>query len=140
MARRVPPGGYAVNVNGLDELVRAFRKMDRETARAVQRRLREAADVVAEEAKSVAEAQGLHRTGRLVRSIRPFYSGTTAGVRAGATNRGYPYPARYEYGGRGTGEGVGPRAFLAPALERKRDEVEQRLEQMIDDVADAGGF
>lgn len=124
-----------IRVEGLSELRRSFRKMDGSLSKEYRDRIKDIAGIVADEARSVAEKKGLHKTGKLIRSIKPGTRGTTGLVRASATRNGYPYPAVWEY--RQDGEG---RPFLRPALEDKSDEVVDALGEMLDDVFEDGGF
>jgi hypothetical protein len=51
----------------------------------------------------------------------------------------YPYPAKYEFGGRG-GLEFGPRAFLLPALERDEEYVIDALDDMLGRLGSEAGF
>lgn len=148
----------AIRVQGLSGLVRDFGRMSKTMRKGLQDELREAAEIVAAEARAEAERQGLRDTGALIRSIGTRISRSVAFVRATATSkhrtedrvrvrslpggrggsrtqaagtstvRDFPYPKLYEYrdGGR--------RAFLAPALATKRQEVERAVERILDRV------
>lgn len=137
----------AVKVEGLRELVRDFRKMGKHVVRDVQRELGDVAKVVADEARSIAEAKDLRRSGDLVRSIRPRVRGATALVRASATHRGFNYPRRFEFEGgrRGASDashfrGRGPRAFLGPALDAKEGEIVDAMNDVLDRLTSRNGF
>ena len=117
--------GYTVQVEGVRELDRALRRVDKEARKSLRDELKAAAGVVAVEAQSVARSKRLVATGKLVRSIKPGLQGAGAVVRVGATRNGYRYPAVYEFG-RG-----GARAFLRPAAERKEGEVRERAEDAM---------
>lgn len=146
----------AIRVQGLSGLVRDFGRMSKTLRKELQDELRDAAELVADEARAEAERQGLHDTGALIRSIGTRVGRSIAYVRATATSkhrttdrvrvrslpgsrggsrtaaaatstvRDFPYPKLYEYrdGGR--------RAFLAPALQTKRQEVERHVERILD--------
>jgi chorismate mutase len=118
-----------LGINGLAELRKVVREMDRELPKDLTRRLKEASEVVAEEARRTAP----ERSGRLRRSIKAFARGNLAGVSASAVDRrtGYRYPKRLEYERAPRG-----RPFLEPALDRRKEEVERRVAQVLDDLAD----
>lgn len=86
--------------------------------------------MVAVEARAIAEQKNLRQSGDLIRGIRPFARTGSAGVRSGATHRGYPYPKRLEYDPRLGG------AHLNPALDRKESEVYERMERLLEEIAD----
>lgn len=136
----------AVYIEGLSDLRYRVRKIDPRLQRGIRIVLKEAAEIVAVEARDIAPEGP---TGDLKHSIRAFTRGNYAGVRAPAVRvsraypQGYPYPRRLEFEGgiAGTIRGVGgttpgPRAFLAPALENKHDEVVERVARLLDDIAD----
>lgn len=130
----------AVSVSGLRELSRDFGRMSKDLRRDLRTEVKGLAGIVAEEAKSIAESKGLVASGRLVRMIRPGIKGSNVGVvretavRTSGKNAPFKYPAVYEFGGGGA------RAFLMPAVERKRNEVIQGVEQLLDRLADRYGF
>lgn len=132
------PVNIGVRLEGLRELQAALRRADRELPKLVRRTLRSAARIVADDAK----VRAPKRSHRLERSIRPFARGNVAGVRVSARKvsrkypQGYNYPPRIEFGGRTGGEAAGPRAFLHPAFLAKRGEVIEKLEGVLDDLAD----
>lgn len=120
-------GSVGVKVTGLKELQRDLRRADAALPKALRAGFKEVGQTVAEEAKRIAEAEGLVLTGRLVRSIRPSVRGTTAVIRATARQRGFNYPVRYEFGDR-------KRPFLVPAVQRKEGEIVRDLEEVINRV------
>lgn len=117
-------------IKGLADLRRVLRRMEGGLQKDLARRLKEAAEPVAAEARRIAPK----RSRRLERSIKPFARGNVAGVRASAVARsaayprGFAYPRRLEYG-------RPSRPFLLPALQARRDEVERRVAQVLDDLA-----
>lgn len=122
----------AVYVDGLDGLVRAFKRTEGALPSAVDHGLHAAGVVVADEGKQQAEAQGLHETGLLIENIYSVSRGPVAVVRDTTmrtvrANAPYSYPRRWEYGGR---------PFLRPALAAKTEEVEGILDRML---AELGG-
>lgn len=129
------PADYAVRFKGLKELDRALGKADKELRSGLRTTLREIADTVAVEARSIAESKGLRESGDLIRGIKPFALMGRAGVRSGAVHRGFAYPNRLEFEGR-KGNSWGPRASLYPALERKQDDVNLKAERLLDRIAD----
>lgn len=133
MAVRGSRGG-TVAVEGLAEFVRDCRRIGGELPGEVRKELRGVAGIVEGEAREVAIRKGLVKTGRLVRATKRFAAGARAGVRNFATNRGYRYPERFEYGDGGV------RAFLEPALDNKQDDVVDALDDMLGRLADRRGF
>lgn len=124
-----------VRFRGLKELDRALGKADKTLRKDLRGRLREAAGVVAVEARAIASSKGLRDSGDLIRGIRPFVRTGSAGVRSGATHRGYAYPKRLEYEGR-QGSKYGPRGHLNPAVDSKETEIYERMERLLDEIAD----
>lgn len=99
---------------------------------------------VATQAKAIAGVKGLYDSGELIRKIAPSVrmDGTT--IRAKAMRKTgkrapYPYPAIYEYGGRGGGS-TGPRAFLGPAVEAMQDDIRQEVEHLVDETMRKAGW
>lgn len=127
--------GYTVRIEGLRQLDRAAGRASIELRTGLRDKLREFAEVVAEDARDIAESKGLRESGDLIAGLQPYALMGRAGVRDTARHRGYPYPARLEYEG-GTGKG-GARAFLNPAVEEKAPELEKRAQTLLDEIADA---
>lgn len=119
--------GYGVQVTGLKELQRNLKRADSELPKQLRAGFKEVGKTVADEAKRIAEGKGLVLTGRLVRSIRPSVRGTTAVIRDTAKQRGFNYPARYEFGDR-------KRPFLVPAVKAKEGQIVRDLEEVINRV------
>lgn len=119
--------GYGVEIKGLKELQRDLRRADAGLPKALREGFKDVGKMVAKEAQSIAEGKGLVLTGRLVRSIRPSVRGMTAVIRATAQQRGFNYPARYEFGDR-------KRPFLVPAVSRKEGQVVTDLEEVVNRV------
>lgn len=123
-----------VEVRGLREFRRDLRRIDADLPKGITRALKDAAEIVADEARDRAPI----RSGRLKGSIRSFTAGDRAGVRVNARRRsagypsGYPYPKRIEYGDLS-------RPFLRPALRARAREVAERMERVVDDVARVWG-
>jgi hypothetical protein len=120
-----------VRFSGLRELDRALGRADKDLRTILRRDLKEVADVVAVEARQIAQSKGMVRSGDLVRLIQPFALVRGAGVRSSATHRGYRYPRRLEFEDRGSSE-YGPHATLLPAVEAKKGEVYAKAELLLD--------
>lgn len=136
---------FRVYTRGIPETVRSLNKIQRRLGRVVTDELKEVAGPIASKAQEFAVARGLvGPTGNLSRKIKPFATGKAIGIRetatrkAGSGKRGgrfrgrFSYPSMYEYGPRGTGESVGPRAFMYPAAQWGAPEVERRLAEALD--------
>lgn len=119
--------GYGVQITGLKELQRDLKRADAELPKQLRVAVKGIGQTVADEAKRIAEGNGLVLTGRLVRSIRPSVRGMTAVIRDTAKQRGFNYPVRYEFGDR-------RRPFLVPAVQRKEGEIVRDLEEVINRV------
>ena len=128
----MPKNGGEVVVRGLSSLVRDFNRLDKTLGRDLKRELRAVAAPVAARASAIAEAKGLRDSGNLIRSVKPFATVRGAGIRETAKKRGYSYPAIYEYGWRGAGDTVGPRAFLLPAVVEMTPAIEVRIGVWLD--------
>lgn len=119
--------GMGVRVTGLKELQRDLKRADSGLPKALRAEFKSVGRKIADEAQNIAEGKGLVLTGRLVRMIRPQVRGTTAVIRDAAQQRGFNYPARYEFGDR-------KRPFLVPAVERKEGELVRDLEDAVNRV------
>lgn len=130
---------------------KAVKELDTGLDKELKAGLRQLGVKVSDKAKAEAASRGLVATGELMRKIspsvrmkdvviaakakRPASSGSRGGRYAG---KPFPYPAVYEYGGRG-GSGTGPRAFLAPAVQKSSDLIRDELVKVMDNTArDAG--
>jgi hypothetical protein len=127
-----------VRFRGLREFDRALGKANKDLRTILRRDLKEIAAVVAVEARAIAEDKGLRRSGDLISHIQPFAYTGRAGVRSSAIHRGYAYPRRLEFEGRGADE-FGPRASLLPAVEAKQEilfaSAEALLDRLVVDLA-----
>lgn len=117
-------------IRGLREFQRALRKADRTLWLEVRRGFREIAKRVALDARRLASQRTQRRTGDLIRGIKWFARQDGVGVRSGAEHRGYAYPRRLEYEGRG-GSRYGPRASLNPAVDMHAPDVERDAERVL---------
>jgi hypothetical protein len=130
-----------VYIEGLREFRRDLRRIDVQLGQGITDALRDAAEIVAAEARRRAPRgsrpipPGRRPRKRLADAIRPRVRGDVALVVANVTQRsaawpqGYRYPRRYEYGDRN-------RPFLRPALAAKQAEVERALERLLDKIGD----
>ena len=121
----------SVHVEGLDALTRSFGRVNHGLRREMQKHLRVAGRIVANEAKAVAGEKGLRDSGQLIARVGISVRGGSVFVRDTATRSSarypnYSYPSRYEY------ERGGYRAFMRPALDRKREAVIQELDRVVD--------
>ncbi len=117
------PRRETIRVHGLRDFLRATAKADKETKAVVRDKLKEAADVVRVEASRLfapisAKSAGGYR-------VRARTTGVVVEQSLRKTNKLHP-----TYGG------LQMRRALVPALEAKSSEVERRLEQAVDDLAD----
>ncbi|HXO86436.1 MAG TPA: hypothetical protein VN803_13030 [Gemmatimonadales bacterium] len=120
-----------VRFDGLRELDRALGRTNKDLRTVLRRDLKEVAEVVAVEARQIAQQKGLVRSGDLVRMIQPYALVRGAGVRSSALHRGYRYPRRLEYEGR-DGGAYGPDATVLPAVEHKQAELYAKAEELLD--------
>jgi HK97 gp10 family phage protein len=125
----------AVRVDGLQSLRRNLKAVDKDAAKEVQVVIRDAAQIVAGRARTLAP----RKTGRLAASIR----GTTSGA-SGVVRSPLPYANVQHWGGT-TGPGhsrsqrgavsVRGTRFISKAFDDTRDQVARKLEDGMADVA-----
>ncbi len=132
-------------VEGIAELSSALGRLDRRLQRELAAEMRQIASAVAATARDIAERKGLRRSGRLIRSIKPGSRRGGAVVRVTAVREvgkgaPYKYPGIYEFGGRSGFGKVGPRAFLQPAVDEKRDDTFRAVEDLLDRLISAEGL
>lgn len=120
-----------VRFSGLKELDRALGKADKDLRTILRDDLKEVAEIVAVEAQRIAREKGLIRSGDMIRKIQPFSLLKGTGVRSTSVHRGFRYPRRLEFEGRG-GNAYGPDASLLPALDNKQAEVFAKAELLLD--------
>lgn len=113
----------AVRIMGLRKLDRELRRLGAEIPKQLREVSKDAAELVASEARSVAP----QRSGRLAASVRA--SGTARGgvVRAGLAR--VPYAGVIHFGW--PRHHIAPQPFLYEALDRRREEVIRRFEQDV---------
>jgi hypothetical protein len=122
-----------VKLEGLGALQRELKRTESELGAELAAELKEAGKIVEDEAHVLIREQrlvgGERSSGRLDRLTRTAVrSRGVVVVRSAANRQGFPYPRLWEFA-RG-------RAFLNPALDRKRDAVLARVERMLDRLAD----
>lgn len=120
--------GGAIRVEGLRELERALKASDKDAAKGLRKELREAAKVVSLEARS--RFSGVD--GYSAMGIRPRVRSGLVAVAEQSRKR--------TTGKRGDYGALQMRKALVPALWDKRDEVEERIENMLDTVGRNNGF
>jgi len=118
--------GGTLRVEGLAQLQRDLGKVSKDARKEIRTGLKEVGQIVASEAKLIAAAKGLHKSGDLIRRIVPTVRQQGVFVEAKAMHRGYRYPGIYEFA-RKRG-----RPFLGPALEQDVDKVERAMEHWLD--------
>src|SRR3990167_1480361 len=102
--------------------------MDKELKKDLNRELREAADIVAQDARP----RLARYNARSAAGIRPRVRG--GGLAVVEQRRGRVTGKRGDWGS------LQMRKAFLPALASKRDQVEQRLEEMLDRLGDHNGF
>lgn len=123
--------GNTVVVSGLAQLQRDLYKVNTDARREVREGLREVGQIVADQAKVLAASRMHPRTGDLVRKIVPTVRAQGVFVEAKAKHRGFSYPGKFEFGGSSV-----RRAFLLPALDMKRPDVDRKMEEWMDTFLD----
>jgi hypothetical protein len=129
----------SVKVRGLNQLVRDFGKLSKELQGEVRAELKSVAGRVANQAKAIAAAKGVRKSGKLIAGYSPTVRGSTAIVRNRRVRKGFPYPTVVEFRRRGASE-YGPRASLYPALESKEQEITDAMGHMIDNLIANSNF
>lgn len=117
----------ALRVEGLNELIRALGKINKELRRELQRGLQEAAKPVAQ----TAQAKLSRYRGAAVSGIRPRVRGSTAIVEQ---RKGTVTGKRGDFGA------IVMKKALIPALAERRGDVEQKLENVLDELGRSAGF
>jgi hypothetical protein len=118
--------GDTIYVHGLAELVRAFRKLDDDLRREIQKEIQQAAEIVSDETRRRAERYG----GQVASKIRPRVRGSTGIVESRAKSRGLR-------------PNFGPlliRTAFLPALASKQAQVVARLDEMLARLGGDAGF
>lgn len=128
----MPPRSTPIVVEGLKEARRDLRRVDRALAKELRGALKDAAEVVAAEARR----QAPHRTGRLAKSIRAGASGSGAVVRAGGARVPYANPVHWGW----KRHGIEANPFIERAADKKADEALERLADNMDALFKRNGF
>jgi hypothetical protein len=116
----VAAGGYTVKVEGLKQLDRALKQTDKEAAKGLRKELREAAKVVAMDARQ--KFMGVD--GRSAMGIRPRVRSGLVAVAEQSRKR--TTGKRPDYGA------LQMRSALMPALRENQDEVIRRVDDMLE--------
>ena len=114
-------------MEGVSELQRALRTHDKGVRKQVRERFKAVGQIIADQAKVNARAQFKPGTGDLEKKISPRSLTRGVSIVARARHGGYNYPARQEFDTK-----IGPRPFLFPALEQKKDEAFAELSKVLD--------
>lgn len=135
------------------KVVKGLKLLDTGLDKELKDGLKAVAKKVATKAESEAKRKGLNATGALIRSIRPSATTAAAFVVAGAkrdatsgargsryAGKPFSYPAVYEFGGRGTVNTAGPRAFLRPGLRKAGPGIQEEMMQVINQTVSKAGF
>ena len=123
-------------VAGYTKLMTTFKLLYPELEAALREGLREIVSQVAQTAEQVAAYQGFappgtsgRGTGLLIGSIRSGVTIKKGYVKDTASNKGYPYPRRFEY------QHGRERAFLHPAIDLNRGNIQASLTAVVDEVS-----
>ena len=124
----------AIEVQGLSELLRAFKGMDKALDRTLTKTLKKAAEPAAAQAEDFA----LGHIRNMPRS--PHWAGMRIGV-ARRQGQVYMVPRARRRGGKGR-PNLNPLllAEMEAAVEMKAADIEDALGNMVDDIADSHGF
>lgn len=127
--------GVTVQIHGLRELRKDFRKLGGTANRELSGELKRALLPIV----AVARADAPQRTGRLAASIKPFASGLRVGVRSAL-----PYANVVHWGGTIEPKGVPitfpRRAFIWDAIEERDDRIVDDLGDAVEDAARRCGW
>lgn len=131
----------SVSVQGVDEILRAFRRFDHELPKEIHLALREIGLKLAAVARQIAEAEGFgppgrsgRGTGALERKVGVRVSGTRGMLVDNANRDGFYYPVVYEFGhGR-------ERSFLTPAVVANEAMISHDLDELLSRLIERYGF
>lgn len=136
-----------VYVEGLTQVIRSFRRIDRGVARELSREVRTLARIVAVEARHVAAEKGLaapgttgRGTGELVKHIKSGYQRGYGYVKDDVVSVSPAYPQGYNYARRMEYAGKGRRSFLRPAVERSHPAILAGLDDVAEHVVREAGL
>jgi HK97 gp10 family phage protein len=119
-----------VQVEGLDDLRKNLRKLDKDLAKGLTKIHKALAEPVADKAR----ARAPRRTGKLAGSVKPSGTQRAALIRAGVGLKPYNYAGISEYGGY---PGAYPgHPFMIPTIEAESDRIILEYEDMIHDFVE----
>ena len=118
----------AIEVEGLKELSRDLKKLDKELLKELKAVNKDAAEVVATEARVLVPV----RSGRLKSSIKA--SGTQAAGLVRAGKAGVPYTKVIHFGW--ARHNIKPQPFLYEALDKRKSEVYERYEKQVNELVE----
>lgn len=121
------PQDVGIRVEGLSNLRNTLRAADRSLTKDLREANKEAATVVAKEAKAATVPR---RSGRLAGSIRPGATQTAGVVRAGKA--GVPYAGVIHFGW--PRRRISPQPFLYEAADRRLQEVTDLYAERVDKI------
>lgn len=127
--------GSTLKVEGWAELSRDFKRIGKDASRELRDAVKPAGILIRDQARSNAQAQGLRKTGTLIRRITVKVNRAGVVVAAAAVNRNdstrFNYPRRWEYSGR---------PFLTPAFDANQERAIEMVEEGLDDLFRKYGF
>lgn len=158
-----------VLVENLAKFRKAVRDLDKGLSTELTKGLKAVADLLVPEAQAQARSVGLNATGKLIGGIKgkARTKDVILEDRVKSKSSGFSYPALYEYGGaelRGThgnyaairnrseqgarlknfgtslAPGLGPRAFLAPAIVKSEIKIIDKINDVLNDTARRAGW
>lgn len=129
-----------IRVSGVKELQKALRQVDKALGAELRKGLNEVADIVVQAARPLMP----RKTGALQDSLKPGSTQRTAAIKFGGTKA--PYGPWIEFGGHvGRNRSVS-RPFVPggrtiyPTLARKRPEIIQKIDDVVERLAKRAGF
>lgn len=135
------------------KVVKGLKLLDTGLDSELKKGLKAVAKKVATKAQAEAERKGLRASGELIRLIKPSATNVAVAVVASAkrdatsgargsryAGKPFSYPAVYEFGGRGTVNTAGPRAFLRPGLRKAGPAIQEEMMQVINQTVSKAGF
>lgn len=133
--------GEKVSVEGLAELSRSLRKLDKEAPKALRVALNSVADLLIADTRKVIP----RKSGKAAASLKAKSTRTSARISAGGAKA--PYYPWLDYGGQGRKKGrpasrpfISSGRYLYPTLGKIRPNIEKALDAGITDAARAAGL
>lgn len=128
-----------VVTRGFSDLRRAFRKIDRDLRLALDRELRAAANPIRDRSRQLLRERSRNPRGQIERTIR--VSVTQGGVSVYTNHPGAPVN---HWGGtirpRGAPITFERKHFIGDAAEEAHDDVVERMDELLDGIANRAGF